>query len=211
MPAGYAAARRRAGATELRAAKPVQAVTAEDRTIKERAIKDRIAVPQSASQLANRMAGRSLGRVGAIALVAAGVAVLAGPTAFVERAAAADEVRIIPSGSVTFRSDANVPGVAIALIAGNPKEGPYTVRAKFDRNVKIPAHSHPDERVVTVISGTYYFGDGDKYDEGAIKGYGPGTLIVVPANRPHYAGSAEDGAIVQESGVGPTGITLTGK
>jgi quercetin dioxygenase-like cupin family protein len=123
----------------------------------------------------------------------------------------ADEVRILAPGAITFRADASVPGVSIALIDGNPKDGPYTVRAKFDRNVKVPAHSHPDTRVVTVISGTYYFGAGDRYDEGTIKGYGPGTVIVVPANAPHYAGSAEDGAVVQESGVGPTGIKLTGK
>lgn len=123
----------------------------------------------------------------------------------------ADEVKIIPPAAITYRADANVPGVSVALIDGNPKDGPYTVRAKISRNVKIPAHFHPDNRVVTVISGTYYFGAGDKYDEGSIKGYGPGTTIVVPAHTAHYAGSAEDGAIVQESGTGPTGITLTGK
>lgn len=124
---------------------------------------------------------------------------------------AADDVKILAPGSITFKADANVPGVATALIDGSPNEGPYTVRAQFSQNVQIPAHFHPDTRVVTVLSGTYYFGAGDKYDEGAIKGYKAGTVIVVPANTPHYAGSAEDGAIVQESGFGPTGITLTGK
>lgn len=126
-------------------------------------------------------------------------------------AALAAEVKIIPPGAITYKADADIPGVAVALIDGNPKDGPYTVRAKFSANVKIPAHFHPDTRIVTVISGIYYFSDGDKYDEGAIKGYGPGTVIVVPANTPHYAGSGEDGTIVQESGMGPTGITLTGK
>lgn len=123
----------------------------------------------------------------------------------------AADVKILAPGAITYKADANIQGVAVALIDGNPREGAYTVRAKFDRNVRIPAHSHPDTRVVTVISGTYYFGQGDKYDETAIQGHGPGTVIVVPANTPHFAGSAEDGAIVQESGVGPTGITLTGK
>lgn len=123
----------------------------------------------------------------------------------------AADVKIVAPDAISYKADANVPGVAVALIDGSPKEGPYTVRAKFSPNVKIPAHFHPDSRIVTVISGTYYFGAGDRYDEGAIKSYGPGTTIVVPANTPHYAGSAEDGAVVQESGTGPTGITLTGK
>lgn len=123
----------------------------------------------------------------------------------------AAEVKIITPDAVNFRADGSVPGVSIALIDGDPKTGPYTIRAKFDRNVKIPAHFHPDTRIVTVLSGTYYFGSGDAYDANAIRGYGPGTTIVVPAGSPHYAGSTEDGAVVQESGVGPTGITLTGK
>lgn len=126
-------------------------------------------------------------------------------------AALAADVKIIAPGGITYKADANVAGVSTALIDGDPKNGPYTVRAKFAQNVKVPAHSHPDTRVVTVISGTYYFGTGDRYDEGAIRGHGPGTVIVVPAGTSHYAGTAEDGAIVQESGTGPTGITLTAK
>ena len=124
---------------------------------------------------------------------------------------AADQVKILVPDAVVFKADANIPGVAIALIAGNPKEGAYTIRARFSTGVKIPAHFHPDERVVTVISGTYYFAPGDKFDEGALKGYGPGTVIVVPAGTPHFSACREDVAVVQESGVGPTGITMTGK
>lgn len=126
-------------------------------------------------------------------------------------APAADQVKILAPDAVSFKADANIPGVAIALIAGNPKEGAYTIRAKFSTGVEIPAHFHPDERVVTVISGTYYFAAGDRFDQGALKGYGPGTVIVVPAGAPHFSACKDDAAVVQESGVGPTGITMTGK
>lgn len=124
---------------------------------------------------------------------------------------AQDEVRIVMPDSIAFKSDANVPGVAIAVVAGNPKDGPYTIRARLSPGVKIPAHFHPDQRVVTVISGIYYFGAGDTFDEGRIRGYHPGTVIIVPAGAPHYSTCKEDGAVVQESGFGPTGITMTGK
>jgi len=124
---------------------------------------------------------------------------------------AADQVTILAPDAVAFKADPNIPGVAIALIAGNPKEGAYTIRARFSTGVKIPAHFHPDERIVTVISGTYYFAAGDKFDEDALKGHGPGTVIVVPAGAPHFSACREDVAVVQESGVGPTGITMTGK
>ncbi|MEK6211372.1 MAG: hypothetical protein AABM64_13560 [Pseudomonadota bacterium] len=48
-------------------------------------------------------------------------------------------------------------------------------------------------------------------DAGALKGYGPGTVIVVPAGAPHFSACKDGVAVVQESGVGPTGITMTGK
>jgi quercetin dioxygenase-like cupin family protein len=124
---------------------------------------------------------------------------------------AADPVKILAPDAVAFKSDANIPGVAIALIAGNPKEGAYTIRAKFSTGVRIPAHFHPDERIVTVISGKYFFAAGDKFEEGALQGYGPGTVIVVPAGAPHFSACKDDVAVVQESGIGPTGITMTGK
>ena len=124
---------------------------------------------------------------------------------------AAEPVKILAADAVAFKSDANIPGVAIALIAGNPKEGAYTIRAKFSTGVRIPAHFHPDERIVTVISGTYFFAPGEKFDEDALRGYGPGTVIVVPAGAPHFSACRDDVAVVQESGIGPTGITMTGK
>lgn len=144
---------------------------------------------------------------GAIVLSLAGLLILG----FSSIAVSAGEVSILAPDAVAFKADANIPGVAIALIAGNPKEGAYTIRARFSTGVKIPAHFHPDERVVTVISGTYYFAAGDRFDEGALKGYGPGTVIVVPAGAPHFSACRDDMAVVQESGVGPTGIKMTGK
>jgi len=145
--------------------------------------------------------------VGAIVQSLAGLLFLG----FSSLAVCAGEVTILSPDTVAFKADANIPGVAIALIAGNPKEGAYTIRARFSTGVRIPAHFHPDERVVTVISGTYYFAAGDKFDEGALKGHGPGTVIVVPAGAPHFSACRDDVAVVQESGVGPTGITMTGK
>jgi len=145
--------------------------------------------------------------VGAIVQSLAGLLFLG----FSSLAVCAGEVTILSPDTVAFKADANIPGVAIALIAGNPKEGAYTIRARFSTGVRIPAHFHPDERVVTVISGTYYFAAGDKFDEGALKGHGPGTVIVVPAGAPHFSACKDDVAVVQESGVGPTGIKMTDK
>src|SRR4051812_33165653 len=57
------------------------------------------------------------------------------------------------------------PGAQIAVLAGDPtKSGPYTVRLKFPANYDIPAHSHPTDENVAVVSGELFAGMGTKLD-----------------------------------------------
>ena len=125
-------------------------------------------------------------------------------TGFVGTASAEEEVRVITPDSIEYKSDANVPGVSFAVLSGNPKQGAYTVRVKIAPNVRLAPHYHPDARTVTVIAGTYYFAVGENFDESTLHGYGAGTVILVPAGRPHFAATRDDGTSVQESGPGPT-------
>jgi quercetin dioxygenase-like cupin family protein len=130
---------------------------------------------------------------------------LLGSAGFASADPAAEEIRIIPPGSIEYRNDPNVPGVSFAVLSGNPKQGAYTVRVKIAPGARLAPHSHPDTRTVTVIAGTYYFAEGESPDEGALRGHGPGTVIVVPAGKAHFAAARDDGATAQESGHGPTG------
>src|SRR5439155_145253 len=51
------------------------------------------------------------------------------------------------------------PGVKIAMLEGNPAQpGAFAYRLKFPANYKVPAHTHPADEHVTVISGTFYAG-----------------------------------------------------
>jgi quercetin dioxygenase-like cupin family protein len=125
-------------------------------------------------------------------------------------ALAADPIRSMSVDSIEFRADANIPGIASAVIAGSPKQGPnYTVVVKFSPGTRVPAHFHPDTRVITVLAGTYYLGGGEKFDEAGLKSYGPGMVIIIPARSPHYSGAKDDGTVVLESGDAATGTTPT--
>ena len=60
------------------------------------------------------------------------------------------------------------PGAKLAVLEGNPFEkGPYTMRLKMPDGYKIPPHWHSGVEHVTVISGTFNLGMGDKFDEKA--------------------------------------------
>jgi quercetin dioxygenase-like cupin family protein len=80
------------------------------------------------------------------------------------------------------------PGAQIAIVSGDPgKPAPYTVRLKFPANYDIPAHSHPTDENVAVVSGQLFIGMGDKMDKAAGKGVGPGGFALAPANMNHFA------------------------
>jgi len=120
--------------------------------------------------------------------------------------AAAEEARVVAPESLVYRADPAVPGATIAIVAGNPQQGPYTLRAKLERGARTPPHSHPDTRHVTVLSGVYHYASGAPYVDARLQGYGPGTVIVVPAGLVHYSAAPQGEVVVQESGIGPTGF-----
>jgi quercetin dioxygenase-like cupin family protein len=51
----------------------------------------------------------------------------------------------------------------------------------------IPAHSHRDDRMATVVSGTREFGYGDRFDEVALKILPAGSVYSEPGHTNHFA------------------------
>lgn len=66
------------------------------------------------------------------------------------------------------------PSARLAILVGQPlQNGPYTIRVKLPGGVKLMPHKHPEDRVYTVISGTFYIGLGDKFDAEKLQAYPP--------------------------------------
>ena len=73
----------------------------------------------------------------------------------------------INSGDIKWGPAPNVlpPGVQMAVVSGDPsKDALYVVRLKMPANYEIPAHNHPTTEHVTVLSGEFNVGMGDKLD-----------------------------------------------
>ena len=90
-------------------------------------------------------------------------------------------------------------GAQIAVLAGDPtKPVPYAVRLKFPANYAIPAHSHPTDEHVVVVSGTLTLGMGDKLNKTATtnKALGVGGFGLLPAGMNHYAFAVQETTIV---------------
>ena len=98
-------------------------------------------------------------------------------------------------------------GGQFVVLSGDPgKEGPFTIRLKAPAGYKVAAHNHPTAELVTVISGTFAVGMGDKLDEAKADKLKAGDFVALPANMNHFATFPED-TVVQISSKGPFKMT----
>ena len=95
------------------------------------------------------------------------------------------------------------------VIYGDPtKSGLFVTRIRFSPGWKDAPHWHPDpERTVVVLSGTFYVGAGEKWDESKLKAYPAGTFYSEPHKAPHFTWAKEGEVIIQLTGIGPSGKT----
>ena len=136
-------------------------------------------------------------------LVASGVAVAA---------QGGGELRTTPS-EVTWPAPAaggagtsGVSGTQTVILKGDPaRPGLYTMLLRVGPNTKIEAHAHPDDRVATVISGTWYFGYGAKFEESRLKMLPAGSVYTEPPNANHFAMTRAEAVTIQITGAGPSG------
>ena len=95
-----------------------------------------------------------------------------------------------------------------AMIAGDPqKAGVYAYRTKFPANFRNKPHFHPDERIVTIMSGTLYVGYGEQMDDSKMKALPAGSIFTEPAKQPHFVWAKDGEVIIQVIGHGPSAST----
>ncbi len=99
------------------------------------------------------------------------------------------------------------PGAKLAVIEGPLNEAvPLTFRLRLPANYQIPAHSHTAIEHVTVLSGTFNMGAGDKLDQAKTKALTAGSIAIMQPKTNHFAWTREE-TVVQVHGVGPWTIT----
>jgi len=94
-------------------------------------------------------------------------------------------------------------GVQMAVLSGDPsKDGPFVLRLKMPDSYVVPAHHHPTAENVTVVSGSFHAGMGDKVDKSKATEFKPGGFASLPANMNHFAWATTE-TVVQVHGNGP--------
>lgn len=95
------------------------------------------------------------------------------------------------------------PGAQAAILMGSPaKAGPFVIRLKFPNGYTVRPHRHSKDEFLTIISGKFVVGAGEKLDRAAAKALPAGSFVHLPAEMPHFA-MAEGETVVQINGTGP--------
>ena len=91
----------------------------------------------------------------------------------------------------------------VAILQGDPtKEGAsFVLRIRSTPGTQVPPHWHEIDENITVLSGVWCVGMGDKLDEHACRDMPAGSYIVLPKGMHHFA--VAKGDVVQVHGVGP--------
>ena len=98
-------------------------------------------------------------------------------------------------------------GASFTVVSGNPgAPGTFVVRLKMPAGYTIKPHWHPTDENVTVLSGTFSLGMGEKFDKVTMKDLPAGGFALLPAEMRHYA-VAKTAAVVQVHGQGPFALT----
>ena len=88
------------------------------------------------------------------------------------------------------------------LLGDSSQGGAWIDRVKIPAGKRVLAHTHPQDELVTVMEGTWYLGEGTKFDSTKLKGYPAGSFILIPAGVPHFIAAQNGTVIVQLNGNG---------
>jgi oxalate decarboxylase/phosphoglucose isomerase-like protein (cupin superfamily) len=99
-----------------------------------------------------------------------------------------------------------------AVLYGDPtKPGLYVVLAKWPPGTGSRPHYHPNDRYITVISGTWWVGTGADYDMNKTVPMKAGSFIKHTAGGIHFDGAKDEEVVLQIVGMGPATTVQAGK
>ena len=99
-------------------------------------------------------------------------------------------------------------GISTAVLQGDPdKPGLYVELAKWHAHHMSRPHFHPNDRFITVISGTWWVGTGTKFDPDHTVPLPPGSFAVHHGKEVHYDGAKDEDTVLEIVGEGPATST----
>jgi quercetin dioxygenase-like cupin family protein len=101
------------------------------------------------------------------------------------------------------QAEAATGATEVAILQGDPtKQGePFVIRLRSTAGTKLPPHFHLIDQNITVLSGVFCIGTGNRLDEIACKDMPDASYFVLPKGMHHFA--LAKGDVIQIHGIGP--------
>ena len=123
----------------------------------------------------------------------------------ITRASAQGSPAAVLPDTVPWVAVSHTPGAHVRWLVGQTdKSGVYAFQVKFEPGTKGAPHTHPDTRYTLVLSGTWYVGFGQTFDETKLVAIPAGAVYVARARVPHFMWAKDGPVVIQESGTNPT-------
>ena len=107
---------------------------------------------------------------------------------------------------IKWEDEAN--GAKTAVLLGDPsQEGLYIILVKWLPHRMSHPHFHPHDRFITVLSGTWWVGTGNKFDPNSTVPMPAGSFVTHYGQQVHYDGAKEDEVMLEIVGQGPQAST----
>ena len=98
----------------------------------------------------------------------------------------------------------NPNGADSAVLYGDPaKPGLYIQLVRWHAGHMSHPHFHPNDRFITVISGTWWVGTGTKFDPDATVPMPAGSFVTHFGKQVHYDGAKDGDCVLEIVGDGP--------
>jgi quercetin dioxygenase-like cupin family protein len=98
----------------------------------------------------------------------------------------------------------NAGGAETAPLMGDAsKPGLYVLLVKWKAHHNSRPHFHPNDRFITVLSGTWWVNTGRNYDPDHMKPVPAGSFVTHYAKEVHYDGARDEDVVLEIVGMGP--------
>jgi hypothetical protein len=141
-----------------------------------------------------------------LSVVGFSLLVLAGPSRAADLNPAAVAFKL--PDKIDWKENPNTPGVRSAVMTGDPsKPGLYVVLTKWLPGNMSRPHFHPNDRFITVVSGTWWVGTGEAFDPASTVPMPAGTFVTHFGKQVHYDGAKDGETVLLIVGEGPATST----
>lgn len=108
-------------------------------------------------------------------------------------------------GEETWKEYPGIPGINVMSVYGDlSKAGVYVIRVRFSPGTMSMPHFHGEDRLATVLKGTWWTGTESDFNPARTQPIRAGGYMMHPAGESHFDGAKDEEVVLQIVGVGPS-------